>query len=204
MFLVCEGWAGDRDRQLFGSKVLISVIAALLTQPWVTEGPKPSVCCWFSIRHLVSNWLELFVHLVILLFNVHLLPLFFRLFTQVHLLIDGSVEGQYVTDLVIKNIRCALGNDIIVSLIIFTYNLRLKEGIRFCVRGTQVIPSDSIRESIQRHLANIAFILKKKVVKSLKKQNNWLRQTFRTQVDWYLFKSPMTTIKKIYLFIGNS
>ena len=35
--------------------------------------------------------------LVILLFNVHLLPLFFCLFTQVHLLIDGSVEGQYVT-----------------------------------------------------------------------------------------------------------
>ena len=38
--------------------------------------------------------------LVILLFNVHLLPLFFRLFTQVHLLIDGSVEGQYITLLV--------------------------------------------------------------------------------------------------------
>ena len=37
------------------------------------------------------------VHLVILLFNVHLLPLFFRLFTQVHLLTDGSVEGQYIT-----------------------------------------------------------------------------------------------------------
>ena len=35
--------------------------------------------------------------LVIFLFDVHLLPLFFRLFTQVHLLIDGSVEGQYVT-----------------------------------------------------------------------------------------------------------
>ena len=29
--------------------------------------------------------------------NVHLLPLFFGLFTQVHLLIDGSVEGQYIT-----------------------------------------------------------------------------------------------------------
>ena len=26
-----------------------------------------------------------------------MLPLFFRLFTQVHLLIDGSVEGQYIT-----------------------------------------------------------------------------------------------------------
>ena len=34
--------------------------------------------------------------LVILLFNIHLLPLFFRLFTQLQLLIDGSVEGQYV------------------------------------------------------------------------------------------------------------
>ena len=36
--------------------------------------------------------------LVILLFNVHLLPLFFRLFTQVHLLIDGSVQGQSITN----------------------------------------------------------------------------------------------------------
>ena len=35
--------------------------------------------------------------LVILLFNVLLLPLFFRLFTQVHLLTDGSVKGQYIT-----------------------------------------------------------------------------------------------------------
>ena len=35
--------------------------------------------------------------LVILLLNMHLLPLFFLLFTQVHLLIDGSVEGQYIT-----------------------------------------------------------------------------------------------------------
>ena len=35
--------------------------------------------------------------LVILLFTIHLLPLFFRLFTQMYLLIDGSVEGQYIT-----------------------------------------------------------------------------------------------------------
>ena len=41
------------------------IIAALLphlgwvAQPWVTEGPKPSVCRWLSIRHLVSNWLQL-------------------------------------------------------------------------------------------------------------------------------------------------
>ena len=68
-----------------------------VAQPWVTEGQKPSVCRWLSIRHLVSNWLQLSVRLVILLFNAHLLLLFFHLFTQVHLLIDGSVEGQYVT-----------------------------------------------------------------------------------------------------------
>ena len=36
--------------------------------------------------------------LVILLFNVYLFPPFFCLFTQVHLLIYGSVEGQYITN----------------------------------------------------------------------------------------------------------
>ena len=89
---------------------VLLTIAALLShsgwaaQSWITEGPKPSVCRWLSIRHLVSNWLQLQLTqavcvLVIFLFDVHLLPLFFRLFTQVHLLIDGSVEGQYVTQL---------------------------------------------------------------------------------------------------------
>ena len=36
-------------------------------------------------------------HLVILWSHTYLLPLFFRLFTQVHLLIEGSVEGHNVT-----------------------------------------------------------------------------------------------------------
>ena len=44
--------------------------------------------------------------LVILLFNVYLLPLFFRLFTQVHLLIDGSVEGQYITLFCFCSLNC--------------------------------------------------------------------------------------------------
>ena len=108
MFLVCERWAGDGDRLLIWPKVLLLTIAALLphlglvAQPWVTESPDPSVCRWLSIRHLVSNWLQLQLTqavcvLVIFLFDVHLILLFFRLFTQVHLLIDGSAEGQYVT-----------------------------------------------------------------------------------------------------------
>ena len=87
---------------------LLLTIAALIShldwaaQPWVTEGPKLSVCHWLSRRHLVPLWLQLQLTqavcvLVIFLFDVHLLPLFFRLFTQVHLLIDCSVESQYVT-----------------------------------------------------------------------------------------------------------
>ena len=28
-------------------------------QLWVTEGPKPSVCCWLSLLHHAPNWLQL-------------------------------------------------------------------------------------------------------------------------------------------------
>ena len=43
-------------------KVLLTIAALPLhsgwaAQPWVTEGPKPSV--WLSIRHLAPNWLQL-------------------------------------------------------------------------------------------------------------------------------------------------
>ena len=80
-----------------------STIAALLlhlgwvAQPWVIEGRKPSVC---KLILTLASYLQLtqtVCALFILLLNVHLLPLFFRLFTQEHLLIDGSVEGQYIT-----------------------------------------------------------------------------------------------------------
>ena len=46
----------------------------------VSEGPKPPVCRWLSIRHLVSNWLQLtqaVCPLIILLFNAHLIPLIY-------------------------------------------------------------------------------------------------------------------------------
>ena len=75
-------------------------------------GPKPSACHWLSIRQLISNWPQLQLTqvvcvLVIFLFDIHLLPLFFRLFTLVHLLIDGSVEGQYVTVAPSPTSRCS-------------------------------------------------------------------------------------------------
>ena len=93
----------DKDRLLYWPKYFSRPlqhffrILARVAQPGVTKGPKPSICSWFSLWHPVSNWLEPPGHLVILFSNTHLLPLFFRLFTQVHLLIDGSVEGQYIT-----------------------------------------------------------------------------------------------------------
>ena len=63
-------------------------------------GPKPH-CLPLALNSASCPQLtQAICVLVILLFNVHLLPLFFRLFTQVLLLIDGSVEGQYVTILV--------------------------------------------------------------------------------------------------------
>ena len=64
---------------------------------WLGLSPRsasPQSESLFSRWHPISNWLQQSVRLVILLFNVHLLPLFFHLFTQVHLLIDSSVEGQ--------------------------------------------------------------------------------------------------------------
>ena len=55
--------SGDKDGLLFWPIVLLTIAALLprldwIAQPWVTEGPKPSVCRWLSIRHLVSNWLK--------------------------------------------------------------------------------------------------------------------------------------------------
>ena len=58
-------------------------------------GPKPSVWSWFSLRwHPISNSLKPSVSWLYFCLPSSC----FRLFTQVHLLIDGSVEGQYVTN----------------------------------------------------------------------------------------------------------
>ena len=62
---------------------------------WGSQSPQSA--SWFSRWHPVSDCLKPSELLVILFSNVHQLPLFFCLFTQVHLLIDGSVAGQYIT-----------------------------------------------------------------------------------------------------------
>ena len=95
--------SGDKDGLLYWPKFFSQPlqqffrILVWVAQPRVTKGPNPTVYSWFSLRHPVSNRFKPSGHLVVLSSNVHLLPLFSHLFTQVHLLIDRSVEGQYIT-----------------------------------------------------------------------------------------------------------
>ena len=109
-FLTLCSWNGDvgcvwemgwrRGQTAILTPSCSSTIAALIShlgwvaQPWVTEGlAAPSLQADSHAVHPLSNWFEL----PRAPGHVHLLPLFFRLFTQVHLLIDGSVKGQYIT-----------------------------------------------------------------------------------------------------------
>ena len=59
---------------------------------------KPSVCRWLSLWHIVSNWLEpprAPGYIIVSRTPASaVLPL---IYIEVHILIDGSVEGQYVT-----------------------------------------------------------------------------------------------------------
>ena len=53
-------WLCVRDELETGTDCYIDPAVILshlgwVVQPWVTEGPKPSVCRWLYIRHLVSN-----------------------------------------------------------------------------------------------------------------------------------------------------
>ena len=75
-----SSWLGCSTVGLWGPKYLCLQLAHILAS------------C-FQLTQTVST-------LVILFFNIHLLPLFFRLFTQVHILIDRSVEGQPITILI--------------------------------------------------------------------------------------------------------
>ena len=72
------------------------ILAVLLNRGSLrTQSPPSAVGSHFGI--LSPTYSNCLGHLVILLSHVHLLLLFFRLFTPVHLLIDGSVEGPYIT-----------------------------------------------------------------------------------------------------------
>ena len=94
MLVVCERWDGDRLLYWPSSTSFSSWLGCSTVSHWVRK----ALCLPLALNSASCLQLTQTVcALVILLFNVHLLPLFFRLFTQVHLFIDGSVEGQYIT-----------------------------------------------------------------------------------------------------------
>ena len=101
MLVVCERWAGDGADSYFDPKFFFdhcsnsstSWVGCSIVGHW---GPK-ALCLPLALNSASCLRLTQAVCvLVILLFNAQL-PLFSRLFTQVHLLIDGTVEGQYIT-----------------------------------------------------------------------------------------------------------
>ena len=102
MFLVCERWVETRTDCYFNPSSSSPIAALLSHLGWDCStvghwGPKV-LCLPLALNSASCLQLTLAIcPLVILLFNIHLLPLFFRLFTEVHLLIDSSVKGQYVT-----------------------------------------------------------------------------------------------------------
>ena len=78
MFLVCERWVETRADCYFDlSSADQSSTSSSSWLGLLNRGSLRAQSCWFSIRHLVLNWFEPSVHLVILLFNIHLLPLIY-------------------------------------------------------------------------------------------------------------------------------
>ena len=65
---VCSVWemSGDKDRLLYWPKFFSLGTSFASWLGLLTKGPKPSVCCWFSLWHPVSNWIEPPGHLVLL------------------------------------------------------------------------------------------------------------------------------------------
>ena len=96
MLAVCERWVGDGDRLLYwlNSTSFSFWLGCSTVGHW---GPQTLSLQADSHAGILSPTdSNCPGHLVILLSYALLLPLFFRLFTQGHLLIDSSVEGQCI------------------------------------------------------------------------------------------------------------
>ena len=99
---VCCVWemSGDKDGLLYWPNFFLDISSTSFAS-WLgllnrgsLRAQSPQSASWFSHWHPASDYLKPSGTLVILFSNVHLLPLFFHLFTQVHLLIDGSVNNR--------------------------------------------------------------------------------------------------------------
>ena len=95
--------SGDKDGLLYWPKFFLDHTSTS-SSSWPgllncgsLRAAKPSVCKLFLTLASCLQLSQTIWATGYIIFYVHLLQLFFRLFTQVHLLINGSVEGQYIT-----------------------------------------------------------------------------------------------------------
>ena len=98
--LLCERDEWRQGQTVILTQVLFLTIAALFSHlGWgcSLRATALNLQLVLTLTFLSPTELDSCRHLSIFFHSVHLLPLFFRLFTQVHLLIDGSIEGQYIT-----------------------------------------------------------------------------------------------------------
>ena len=93
MLVVCEGWAGDGDKLLYwaSSTSFSSWLGCSTMGHW---GPK-ALCLPLALTS--ASFLQLPQTVSRTWLCYCLARAYFRLFTQVHLLIDDSVKGQYIT-----------------------------------------------------------------------------------------------------------
>ena len=103
-------WLGVRDEletrtdYYIFTQVLLTIAALISHLGWgcSTVGHWAKALCLPWVSGILSptgpNWLWPPRAHGYMIVSSSLLPLFFRLFSQVHLLLDSSVEGQYVTE----------------------------------------------------------------------------------------------------------
>ena len=105
-FLSVRGELETRTDCYILTQVLLTIVALLshsgwAAQQWVTEGLSPLSLAGSHSAVILSNWLQLQLKLTQAVYDTWLynclMTTRFCLFTQVHSLIDRSVEGQYVT-----------------------------------------------------------------------------------------------------------
>ena len=116
MFLWCVRDEWRQGQTAILTQILLLPIAALLPHlGWgcstgVAESHSPQSASWFSLWHSCLQLNSTAANICLYSF---IIPTCFRLFTQVHLLIDSSVKGQYIThaipcSFVFYNRRCHL------------------------------------------------------------------------------------------------
>ena len=174
MVFVCERWTGDGDRLLYwpSSTTFSSWLGCSTVGHWWPKALR------LQLALISASCLQLTQTvgaLVILLFNSHLLPLFFRLFTLVYLLIDGSVDGQYITRVVgihvvhpYSSIDMTAAKKKLCFILSVRSDFHMTDRLSLAVRAfaSRVLTSFSVTWHNKNHLKKITKTLKHSLIPS--------------------------------------